>query len=169
MGSSKSRAQQPGLGYYDSPYVNNYPYEGIENYGSYYEPESDLYGGEYYSTTSQYMASQPRRLYPSQPGINRYGMLYPGSYNPMFQSILGRPKIRVLFVLPDVYNQLLSMHQRNQTPGFNSYPMNQYPMNSTGNGFGNLGFPPMNPQYPLTPSQFQPGIRNYDHIFQCKA
>ena len=171
MGGGKSRVEQPGLAYYGSGYDPYYPYGGLENYGSAYQPIDDDYGYGYGTTEGPFaLTTRPRRRGGRQAGMYEYGTSYPPGFNPVLQGLTGRPKIRIIFMPNNLVSGLQNLAQQGVGAGMNPLQGGLGNINPSSNpigginplmmggfggfnpmmmgGAGGAGFPQMMPQMP---------------------
>ena len=101
MGNRNVRPTKSNLANYGAGYNPYYDYEGIENYGSAYQPIERQYPGAYALTDVPWMTSS-RRLggagLSGQSGLGLYGNSYPQGFNPALQPGLNGPKVRIIYV-----------------------------------------------------------------------
>lgn len=145
MGNRSVRPTKVNLANYGAGYYPYYDYEGMENYGSAYQPIERQYPGAYYPGDAPWMTSS-RRLggagVPGQSGLGQYGNNYPPGFNPALEPGLNGPKVRIIYV-PDYvvrgFQNVLQQGGYNSVPGLN-------PMMS-GSGVNPLmgGVPGLNP------------------------
>lgn len=161
MGSRNVRMQNTGLANYDSRYSPYYTSGDINNYGAMYQPIEEPYFSEYYPTTDGPLTTvrQPRTR-SRQLGMNRYGFSYPIGYNPMLQSVLGRAKVRFIYVPNQVYGLFQNLIQQSAGGPINQLTGSPSALNPVSGSVGAFPSTGMIPQIPYnfpSPSQMPYG------------
>ncbi len=120
MGNRNIRMKRMDLANYGAGYDPYYNYGGIENYGSVYQPMREGYPIGYGITDGPLITS----VRPSggadvfgQQGLGMYGNRYPPGFNPMLQPGLSGPKIRLIYVPPNVLSGFQNLLQQNGLGG----------------------------------------------------
>jgi hypothetical protein len=123
MGNSNARMQGSNLANYGAGYDSYYNYGGIENYGSAYQPAGGGYPIGYGITDGPLFTSVKPPLGGlgalGQGGIGAYGTSYLTGFNPMLQTGLIGPKIRVIYVPNNVLSGFQNLLQPGGVSGVN--------------------------------------------------
>ncbi|CAF1086214.1 unnamed protein product [Rotaria sordida] len=164
MGNRSVRTQGDNLATYGASYDPYYGYEGMENYGSIYQPTAGEYPFGYGITDELLMTTLgsplggPCVLGPQ--GLGAYGYMYSASFNPMLEPGLSRSKVRLIYIPNYAVAEFQNLFQQGSASFANPFV----------GGYGGFGIPQMMPQIPmLQGSMFQMGSNCWSMSFQLPS